>query len=259
MALAVGLTVATAAIGWAVVKALDGGARVIDPKPPVTVYVETDPAKVFAGHPEWQTYDFVSPASESDFGRPPARCREWRTRARRADGVDADETHAHAYLQGTPGAAVVIDGIEVEILRRRPPIRGTSAHCPAGGAVGNPRLIDVDLDADPPEVLYAEAGDDYPARRRLNFTLTDAESDTFRLRAHTTRCDCTWRARVQMVVNDQRMQLTLDEDGEPFRTSASAAARHVAWNGRRWAPMARADWMQTLPVDWAKFVREQRR
>jgi hypothetical protein len=238
---------AIAGIGWAVVKALDSGLSAVDSKPPVTALVETDPAKVFAGHPEWQSYDFVSSRTTRELGQPPPRCRDWRTWAQHADGVDADETNVHAYLQGTPGAAVIVDDIDVTLVRRSTPKPRTSAHCPApGGAVGNPRLIDIDLDADPPEVLYAEAGDDFSARRRLNFKLMDAQGETFRLHAHTRRCDCEWRARVHLVVNGQRLELTLDEDGRPFRTSASAPARHVAWNGRRWARIARAEWEHSL-------------
>ena len=100
-------------------------------------------------------------------------------------------------------------------------------------------MIDIDLDEDPPTVLYAEARDDAPARRRLHFTLTGTETETFRLRAHTARCDCEWRARVQMVVNPQRTELLVDEDGEPFRTSASHQAKHVTWNGQRWTSIAK--------------------
>lgn len=249
---------ATATVTWVVNRALDSGADAIDERALVTAHVEVDPAKVFAGQPQWQTYDFVSSGTPTDLGPPPsAACREWRQWAVRRGGVDADETHVYAYLQGTPGTAVVIDEIEIDIVRRRVPSHGTSAHCSAGGAVGNPRLIDINLDTTRPEVLYAEAGDDYPARRRLNFTLADSESETFRLRAHTTRCDCDWRARVQMVVNGTRMELTLDDAGKPFRTSASRNTKHLAWDGRRWTAMSRADYEGTLPMDWGSFVRQQ--
>jgi hypothetical protein len=256
------LLVAIVGIAVTVMLSRDDGSQVSKPESrggaPVRALVETDPARIYAGLPEWQTYDLVAPVASAGLGAPPsARCRDWRTWAQRRGAVDADETLANAYLQARSGAAVIIDGIEIDVVRRRLPVEGTSAHCPAGGAVGNPRLIDVDLDADPPEVLYAEAGDDYPARRGLNFTLTDSETETFQFRAHTRKCDCEWRARVQMVVDGKRTEVPLDEDGRPFRTSSSRRADHVEWTGSDWASISREDWRATLPMRWGDFVRRQ--
>lgn len=238
-----------------------GGSSEVRPSargPAVRVLVETDPTVVFAGQPEWQSYSFVTPIPPSRLSeQPPEACRAWRSWARRYDAVDADQTNAYATLQGRPDTAVQIDGVEVEMLRRAPAMRGTSGHCLApGGAVGNPRLIDVDLDADPPDVLYAELGDDFPQRRRLVFTLTGPETETLQLRAHTRRCDCTWRVRIHMVVDGRRQDVVVDDRGHPFRTSASGAAVHRQWSGVRWAPLSRAAWRRTLPVDWRAVAKQ---
>jgi hypothetical protein len=251
--------VAATAIAWGVTHALDSGSRALEDEPPVKIYLETDPARVYAGQPEWQTYDFVSP---STLTTPPApassRCRDWRIWAHRFGAVDADETTAYLYVQARPDTAVVIDGLEVEVTSRREPLRGPSGHCAAGGAVGNPRLIDINLDRTPPGVLYAEAGDDYPARRRILFRLRGSETETLQLRAHTRRCDCSWRARLHLVVDGEPHEITVDENGKSFRTSASrAAVRHLQWNEDRWRPMSRSDWRHTLPVNWQAFARQQ--
>lgn len=249
--------IAVAALGWGVTRLLDSGADAIDQAPLVTAFVETDLGRIFAGAPEWQTYDFVAPLRASALRTPPGRCREWRAWALDQGGVDADQTDAYAYLQGTPGTAVIIDDIEIEVVRRERPMRGTSGHCPAGGAAGSPRLIDVDLDEDPPVVRYAEPGDDAPTRRRLSFTLDGTETESFILRGHTTTCYCAWRARMKMVVDGRRTDVVLEDDGEPFRTSASRNASHMAWDGRRWRGMTRAEYELSLPMDWGDFVREQ--
>ena len=121
--------------------------------------------------------------------------------------------------------------------------------------MGSPRLIDIDLDASPPEVRYANRGDDYPARRRLLLTLNGTETETLQITAHTRRCDCEWRVRLHMVVNGDRDSAVIDDGGKPFRTSASRRSSHVQWVGGRWARMSRETWMSTLPVEWSKLDR----
>lgn len=190
------MLVAAAAVTWGVTRALDRGVDALNKAPAVHISVDTDPARVFAGDPPWQTYSFVSPQPLTGLGRAPSdRCREWRSWALRHDGVDGDVTRAFALLQGRANTAVVIDDVDVQVTRRAAPLRGTHGYCPAGGAVASPRLVDIDLDDDPPTVLFAERGDDYPARKRLLITLNGTESEALDLVAHTRRCYCAWRAR----------------------------------------------------------------
>jgi hypothetical protein len=215
--------------------------------------VQVDPALHFApSDPGWQTYSFVTTREPRDLGRPPPLCREWWAWARARDGVDADQTRVYVYLQGKPGTAVLITGLSVEFVSRAKPERGTHAYCPAGGAVASPRLVDIDLDTRPPDVRYAQPGDDFPARRRLPLTLTGAETEVIELVAHTRRCDCEWRARLQVVVDGERDEVVIDNNGEPFRTVASRRSAHHQWVAR-WKGMSQAEWKRTLPMRWARF------
>ena len=92
--------VGTTALTWGVNRALDSSADAIEDTPEAVAHVEADPARVFAGQPEWQTYDLVAAISRQTLSAPPSlRCREWRSWARQFGGVDADETHAYVYLQ----------------------------------------------------------------------------------------------------------------------------------------------------------------
>jgi hypothetical protein len=248
-----GLLIVGACVTWGVTQLLDEGRKSLDPL--VRISVQTDPAEVFAPtDPGWETYAFVSHRDATGLGKPPSQlCREWRSWALARGGVDADETTVYAVLQGEPGTAVAITGAEVEVTRRDPALAGTSAHCSGGGAAASPRLIDIDLDDPSPEVLYANPGDDYPARRRLLLTLNGTETETLRIVAHTRRCDCQWRVRLHMVVNGARRAAALDDGGQPFRTSASARSAHVQWAGGRWAPMSPKEWRASLPTDWSHF------
>jgi hypothetical protein len=194
-------------------------------------------------------------AHREQLGRPPSPlCREWRSWALAKGGVDADETRIYAFLQGKPNTAVAIIGVDVEVTRRRPAISGTHAYCPAGGATASPRLIDIDLDSSPPDVRYASSGDDSPARRRLLLTLNGTETEALQITARTRRCDCEWRARIHMVVNGERHEELIENDGEPFRTSASRRSSHMVWAGDRWRPMSREEWRETLPMSWSEVV-----
>ncbi len=248
--------VALPAIGWGVNELLDAGSDSLNGKPPVRVAVESDPARVFApSDPGWQTYGFVSQANRAGLGQPPSElCREWRNWAIEGGGVDADQTRLYAFLQGVPDTAVAVTGLDVEVVRRKPAVSGTHAWCPAGGAVGSPRLVDIDLDTSPPTIRYAEAGDDFPARKRLLLTLNGTETETLQISAHTRRCDCAWRLILHLVVDTERREVIIDDGGEPFRTSASTRSSHVAWTGKRWERMSRAEWRKTLPMRWAHFT-----
>ena len=241
----------TATVTWAVTRGLDEGSEAVTGDPPITISVEDDPARVYAPtDPGWQTYGFVSERTRDDLDDPPSQlCREWRTWALGQGGIDADQTRLYVFLQGKPNTAVAITGLEVEFTRRARALTGTHAWCPTGGAAASPNLAAVDLDKKPPTIRYAQRGDDFPGRSRLHLTLNGTETETVELTARTRRCDCEWRARVFMVVNGKKHEQVIDNDGRPFRTTASSRSKHVQWDGERWAPMSRAEWEQTLPMD----------
>lgn len=258
----IGVTVATAAIGaavtWGVLLGLNAIRNALKDEVPVAISMETNPARVYpVGSPNWQTYGFVSRTGAADLATPPSiLCRNWPRWARREGYVDADQTRLFIYLQGKANTAVAINGLEVRVVRRGRPVAGTYGWCPGGGAAASPRLIDVDLDAEPPRVRYGQPGDDFPFRRRLLFTLTGPETEVLQLVAHTRRCDCEWRAVIHMRVNGKRIEGVVEDQGKPFRTAASARSTHLQWDGKRWRPMSRREWKQALPVRWDEIHRQ---
>lgn len=243
--------VATAAVGWFVTRALDAGSDALDEKPLLHVSIEKDPARAYAGSPPWQTASLILP-NGPPHEKPPKGmyCRKWYAWGWKHGAVDADTTEVFLTLQGREATAILINRVEVEVVRRAAPVRGTHARCEAGGAVSNPRLMDVDLDTTPATVLFAQAGDDFPGRQRLHLKLNGTATEELRIRAHTRRCACDWRVRIGLVVNGEQGEVLIDDDGEPFRTTASRAARHVRWNGKRWTRIPRREWRRTLPISW---------
>jgi hypothetical protein len=240
--LAFGAVVGVAIVGWIVNKALDTGADEVSSKPPVAVSVVTDWKRIYAGAPNWQVYRFVSNRPITSIGRPPSdQCAEWRAWALAAGGADADESRASVLIQGRPQTAVVIDAVDVEVVRRRPAPQGTYAVCPAGGPQGSPRRLLINLDSDPPTVRYGERGDDIAARKRLLFTLAGPQTEILDLVANTARCDCEWKAEIHMVVDGHEHVEEVDDGGRPFHTVASRRAAPFVWEQSRWRRLTSVD------------------
>ena len=173
--------------------------------------------------PAWQRYGFVTRATPRQLGRPPSqRCREWRRWALAQGGKDANQTRLYAVLQGRPRTAVAITSAQVEVADRREPPKGLFAYCPAGGAVGSPRLVDVDLNSG--RVLLAPRGDDSPTRHKLCPTLSGTESEILEISAHTQRCTCSWRLRLRLVVNGTPSSATMMIGADPSRHPPARAA-----------------------------------
>lgn len=245
----------TAAIAWGVTNLLDKGAEAVKGSAPIALHVDTRLAVIYAGLPPWQSYGFVVRRTGSLPSPPSALCREWQDWAYGRGGVDAEQTRLQIQLQGRANTAILIDRVEVDVERRDKPLAGTLGYCAArGGAVASPRQVDINLDTSPPTVLFAMTGDDYPSRHRLPLTLTGSETELLEIKAHTRRCDCRWRAKLHMIVDGERYVAVIPNEGEPFRTTASVAARHLTWTGDRWRSMTRGEWKGTLPMNWARLA-----
>jgi hypothetical protein len=197
--------------------------------------------RIDASTPQQGTEAAVVPVRLSRLPPPPeariagrrASCptRDW---VRGVGGADT-QTIFTVYVEGLSDRTVILDRAEVEVVRRRPPMRGTWVGC-VGAARTGVRTLSVDLDSRPARAVYTnDAGD--PKRTKFLFSLRRREVEVFSVVAPGGNCWCSWRLRLGYTVRNQRHTVTVDDAGRPFETTGSSRAVGAQYsNGWRRLP-----------------------
>jgi hypothetical protein len=232
---AIGLVVLGAVLGWAASHFLPGVWTRLTRRPPLRLHVEPDPDISMAGYPNWDDYSFWIPRNVAQIGEPPSSlCREWWKWARSMDGVDVGLTPVRLMLIGLSDTDVVVDALQVQVLRRYDNPPGTIVVCATGGADIIPRHIAVDLDSYPPMTDYRDS--DESSLGRFLFSLSKGETEIFYIWARVTQGTCDWIADLQLLVNGKRQAMRIDDAGRPFRTTAPIGAERFYWESGQWQP-----------------------
>lgn len=219
-------------VAWAVAYFAPGIWKKLARRPPLIVHVETDPAIMYAGQPNWDGFAFVSDRIPSHIGQPPGPvCREWRRWISGAGIFDADRTELRVSLLGKTDSTVLVDGVRVISLARGSP-HGTKYMCPVGGAEGSPRRLELDLDWNPGVVRFVAAGDEPTGPFLL--TLARNEVEVLLIEARASRAAVEWTAELLFLVDGKRMTVELNDAGGPFRTSGTDGLPTLMWTGTDW-------------------------
>ncbi|MFF5702594.1 helix-turn-helix domain-containing protein [Streptomyces sp. NPDC012794] len=159
-------------------------------------------------------------------------------RAQRA--VHAGTQTVEVTLHGTGEGAVVLQGLEVRVdARRTPPPWNVYQMSPGCGGGLTPAGFAVNLDAPRPlarPVAGNDAGTRLPAPAfPLRVSATDPV--VLRVTAAATGCDCDWHLELRWSGPGGSGTLRLDDDGVPWRTSATAGRPEYGFAGElgRWA------------------------
>lgn len=255
---------ALAAIGgalasWAVAYFVPGIWRSITDPPPVAVHVDPDPPvrlpsatepseslpgvssepdpRVFEqGEPDWTGYTYIIPRPIEEVGPPPrGECRDRRSWAHSLGGADAFFTRIQVTLEGRSPGEVLIDDMRVRVLKRKSPLDGAWIQCPVGGADVSVRGVFINLDTEPPEAGFTESVYDQPeVESSYAVKLSEREIETFYIEARANECYCEWVLDFRLVVGGERQIVTIDDGGEPFRTSAIGEATPYIWEDGGW-------------------------
>jgi hypothetical protein len=158
------------------------------------------------------------PADTSDVARV-----QW---ARRNGGVDAFGTNVRVVVQGRGAASVVLLGLEIDVVTRRPPATGTLVGPAGAGGIGV-RYFDVDLDQPAPSAELGLQNEPQQGERPIDFPYKVSLSDpeVFLILAHTQKCDCRWTATLRWESGGKSGTTLIQNGDEPFRTTAGGAAR----------------------------------
>ncbi len=203
----------------------------VAPTPPLRLNVVTNPS--FWNEPTVNFGDFtyVVPRKTSEIGKPPPGYSwDWHEWAHGIGGVNT-WTNVQLTLEGRHESEVLISGVNVEVLERRPPLKGSAISIPGGGASPSARVVRVDLDRNPPKVTYSDREESKP----FAISLPKGEVGVVYIDATSAKYDVEWILRLAVIVDGKPELRTIDDGGKPFRTTSDVNARRFVWSGGRWA------------------------
>jgi hypothetical protein len=217
------------------------------PSPPfvVTVMATGQPC---AGYTVNMPPDRLAPPeiSPTDFYADSQQAAAWILKT----GAAVSEARITLTLQGRSSSAVILQGIDVELLRQAAPaatdtIYHVDSEC--GGAI-SPRFFSLDLGAAKP-VLRPEAGEDDAGNVQpavaFPFSVSSADPEVFRIIANAGKCDCTWRLRVRWLSDGHSGVTTVDNNGQAFHTAGydeKLATAYLPKGGRMCGPRVVGGW-----------------
>lgn len=131
----------------------------------------------------------------------------------RRAGEDRDDPVLGVTLQGPSAAAIVVTGVEAEIMSNRPmPTMGTVREPNGCGGLMPKRVFDLHLRTQGSTVRPARGAADFP------FKVAGADPEYLEFHVHTDMPrDLRFRLRVRWVTEGEARESVLDGDGKGFR------------------------------------------
>lgn len=189
------------AIGWGA-KALNDRRKL---RKPLKVSTDEDPRVIYLNDPPWVSFPQFVPEDSASISAPPSDALAWGEWARDLGGMSAGYAELQVTLSSRVSAAVVVEGLRVQVVDTCPIPPGTVVHQPVGGPDLIRRGFEVKLGDFVSHVQAVEAGSGEPTS---NYSFSLAASETARLSIRV-RPECrdviyTWRAELVMSVNGKR-------------------------------------------------------
>jgi hypothetical protein len=162
----------------------------------------------------------VVPLAREKLPRPPAIAGKGSQRflawAHDLGGADAEQTQVSFVLRSDLTAPVIVANVRVVVQERRPAMRGTWLKPAQAGDLPE-RVIEIDLDTDPPTVKRTAYQGDPSWKFPLQVSNQDPE--LFTVIAKANQSFCFWKLEVDYLVEGRQHTLTVDNDRQPFRTT----------------------------------------
>ncbi|MGX7827854.1 hypothetical protein ACTG9Q_22480 [Actinokineospora sp. 24-640] len=137
-----------------------------------------------------------------------------------AEAVRASGAAVIVTVQGTSGTAVVLQSVEVEVVRRAPPPAALFLRAGCASEVW-PRRYGLDLDRPRPAVAPEPGTAGFPYR------IDHAEPEQLIVTPLVTSAVVEWRLRLKWTSGSTSEELVLDDGGRPFRTAAVTGSREL--------------------------------
>jgi hypothetical protein len=132
-------------------------------------------------------------------------------------------------LQATSAKSVLLTGLDIDVLHRRPPLAGLLLASPGTGAPLDVRHFEVDLDPSTPTV---KAYEEHFEQNELGlwtrpadfpFKVSESDPEYFQILFSTTTCDCEFVGVLRWIADGRKGQTRIDNGGKPFRLTARTA------------------------------------
>ncbi|WP_406374963.1 helix-turn-helix domain-containing protein [Streptomyces sp. NBC_00647] len=157
--------------------------------------------------------------------------------ARTQNGVHGGQTLVDITVQGQTDAAVVLEALQVRVVGRSAPLKGT-AYSTGGGCGGSmgPGSFAVDLDMDRPLARPVPSDDDGTGSRtlRMPFRVSVKDPQVLMVDAQTEACDCRWYLELDWSSRGRTGTVRIDDQGVPFRTSGIKGLPHYWYGEHGW-------------------------
>jgi hypothetical protein len=154
--------------------------------------------------------------------------------AHQLGGVDATESLFRFSVVGKESEPVLLQGLRVKLVDRRPPLKGSLITFSGLGAPQSVRYIQVDLSKDPPTWDYI--GPKGKPEEHFPLRVSSSEPEVFDVSGVSLRGDVTWYLQLDYTADGEQKSIRIDDHGKPFRTTESRAPGQnaYAWMNGRW-------------------------
>ncbi|OBA84679.1 hypothetical protein A5642_25865 [Mycolicibacterium mucogenicum] len=194
--------------------------RLIGRKDPIQVFVERNPAIIYANMPDWITFPQFVPLDRHTQSEPPKNTLALWGWAKALGGSPAWFDEMQVTLAAWADLDVVVDSLRVSARAHQVP-GGVVALKPVGGASMQPTQLDVVLGTFSTTVTPRRAGSGEP---RDWFAFQLKAGDVQRLLIHVSDnpeqdadvAAYEWTAFLDLIVNNKRKTVEITDGGKPF-------------------------------------------
>lgn len=143
-------------------------------------------------------------------------------------------------IQGSSSRTITLTDIDFTVERHRRPSTGSSFHAQCGDA-GFTRVLEYDLDAEPPRLVEVQWNMPELATRPFRFPWEVSLDDPLQLLvfARASDCTCDWTAEIEWQSGSDRGSIPLVPEDEPLRVAGeeSVTSSYLGVpSERRWKP-----------------------
>ncbi|MFD9950497.1 hypothetical protein ACFWYW_33540 [Nonomuraea sp. NPDC059023] len=156
--------------------------------------------------------------------------------ARKNEAMDASCTYVYVVVDAQPPNTVVLTGISMRILARRPPPKGVVISEIGAGPLRT-RSFYAALDEPRPNFEYEGPEEDEGEPERpidFPYRVSDSDPEVILLIACTEKYDIEWRAELAWVSNGISGKSVIDNQGTHFRTIAETNAEIYTASDKGW-------------------------